>query len=76
MFNFEVCAYLPKVKSKIPDFEFVDKSRSSGTQRLGKRGRFEIASIVWIDRFIADKSWKIYFLHENNDAPIEGVPLC
>jgi hypothetical protein len=42
MFNFEVCAYLFEIKSKIPDFEPVDKSRSSGTQILGKKGRFEI----------------------------------
>ena len=44
MFNFEVCAYLFDIKSKIPDFEPVDKSRSSGTQISDKRGRFGIGS--------------------------------
>jgi hypothetical protein len=46
-FQFEVCAYLFKVKSKIPDFEPVEakcRSRSSGTQRLSKLGRLEIGS--------------------------------
>ncbi len=49
MFNFEVFAYLFEIKSKISDFEPVDKSRSSGTQISDKRGRFEIgSSMIWI----------------------------
>ena len=36
-----------KFKSKIPDFEAVNKSRSSGTQKLGKRGRFAKVSF-WV----------------------------
>ena len=37
-----------KIKSKVPDFEPVEakrRSRSSGTQILDKRGRFEIGSL-------------------------------
>jgi hypothetical protein len=38
--TFEKGSFLFKFKSKIPDFESVDKSRLSGTQKLDKKGGF------------------------------------